>query len=566
MNRHLHIAFFFIIHLAFAAKAQYILDEPLVGQIAYSSYSSLACDVSVDAGADITICEDDLPVQLNGSYTGDALNFSWSPAGNVSDPSILNPIANATGTYTLSVNAIDDQNLIGNGDFEQGNTGFTSQYTTGIANFGNYLVTDNPQNYFNLLSPCTDHTSGSGNMMVVDGGIIQGQDIWCQTITLNPNTDYYLSLWATMVGDFNSPELFFTVNGTSVSTPTAIPLANCLWTEISQIWNSGNNTTAEICVENNNISSFGNDFAIDDIFVSSICEVTDEVEVSFLEVTAVAANEVIPCPGDCVTLDGTNSTQGSGVTYQWTTVSGGTIQNANSLMPTVCEPGTYQLEVVSTSNNLACSETVSVQVTNASNTPVEVNPSVGEISCFDACDGVLTAIGSGGTFPYNFSWANNLGTADNLSNLCEGTYTVTITDGNGCTASTTTTLNNPIQVTADFTVPENICVSDVATVSYQGNASANAIYTWDFAGGNIISGNGIGPYDIQWADAGNYNITLTVEENGCTSAIFSQEIQVDPLLEVPTVTCNSTTQSVVFSWENLPNVNDFIVTDVTGPA
>ena len=239
MNKCPFILSFLLITLVVSTKAQHSLEDIPSLKAAYNeSLSSVACNVNVNAGADVLICEGDLPVQLNGFYSGDALGFSWSPAVSLSDPFILDPMANAVGTYTLSVQAIDDQNLIDNGDFEQGNIGFTSEYITGNANFGNYLVTDNPQNYFNLLSPCGDHTSGNGNMMVVDGGVIQGQDIWCQTITLNPNTDYYFSLWATMVGNFNSPELFFTVNGTAINNPTAIPLDNCLWTEISQIWNS----------------------------------------------------------------------------------------------------------------------------------------------------------------------------------------------------------------------------------------------------------------------------------------------------------------------------------------
>ncbi|MEM6966961.1 MAG: gliding motility-associated C-terminal domain-containing protein, partial [Bacteroidota bacterium] len=115
-----------------------------------------------------------------------------------------------------------------------------------------------------------------------------------------------------------------------------------------------------------------------------------------------------------------------------------------------------------------------------------------------------------------------------------------------------------------FEVTDTICVNNFATITYLGSASANAIYTWDFAGGNIISGNGSGPYDIQWADAGNYNITLTVEENGCTSTTFSENIQIDDELEVPIISCLSTTSTVTFSWADVVGATDYQVNELMG--
>lgn len=56
------------------------------------------------------------------------------------------------------------------------------------------------------------------------------------------------------------------------------------------------------------------------------------------------------------------------------------------------------------------------------------------------------------------------------------------------------------------------------TVTYTGTAGGAANYSWNFNGGTVLSGSGQGPYSIQWNNAGNYNVSLTVTENGCTSA------------------------------------------------
>ena len=65
------------------------------------------------------ICGENFPIQLNGSFTGNAVNYFWSPSVNVSDPSIFNPLANSSGTFTLTVQSIDETNLVINGDFRK---------------------------------------------------------------------------------------------------------------------------------------------------------------------------------------------------------------------------------------------------------------------------------------------------------------------------------------------------------------------------------------------------------------------------------------------------------------
>jgi hypothetical protein len=89
-----------------------------------------------------------------------------------------------------------------NGDFSSGNTGFTSQYSN-VANGtftapGDYGLTTNPSNpitgFTNGFFSYGDHTSGSGLMLLVDGGA-PGTYVWGESIAVSPNTTYTFTGW-----------------------------------------------------------------------------------------------------------------------------------------------------------------------------------------------------------------------------------------------------------------------------------------------------------------------------------------------------------------------------------
>src|SRR5687767_15133985 len=71
--------------------------------------SSSVCNVTVDAGPDVIICEPGGEVQLMGSVSGTPVFTEWTPSTGLSNPSILNPVATVTSTttYTLTALAID---------------------------------------------------------------------------------------------------------------------------------------------------------------------------------------------------------------------------------------------------------------------------------------------------------------------------------------------------------------------------------------------------------------------------------------------------------------------------
>ena len=145
MNKHLYILLFLLTFLCVNAKGQYAIQQPIDSTFSKTHFfSKFACGVTVDAGEDIYLCEGDLPVSLNGSVSGLSTGFSWVSNPDLDDPSILNPMVSAAGTYTLTGQGLE-LNLINNGDFEQGDMGFDSDYAPGNSGAGNYLIADTPE-------------------------------------------------------------------------------------------------------------------------------------------------------------------------------------------------------------------------------------------------------------------------------------------------------------------------------------------------------------------------------------------------------------------------------------
>ncbi|MBK8562737.1 MAG: gliding motility-associated C-terminal domain-containing protein [Saprospiraceae bacterium] len=120
--------------------------------------------------------------------------------------------------------------------------------------------------------------------------------------------------------------------------------------------------------------------------------------------------------------------------------------------------------------------------------------------------------------------------------------------------------------TANFTATDEICVTDAATVTYSGNAPSSAIYTWNFDGGTATPGTGQGPHQVGFPAPGNYDVLLTVTQDGCTSTQVTQSVQVDPELTAPDIDCNTTVSSIEFTWDAVPNATDYEVTVLSGQS
>jgi hypothetical protein len=165
-------------------------------------------------------------------------------------------------------------NLVVNGDFEQGNTGFTTEYTLatvngpwGLLSFESTYVIGSDANDYHSFFAGYDHTNPPfGDYMIVNGSSVANTEVWCQTITVVPEQWYSFSAWVRNVDTNPDNSIYaslqFLVNG--------IPLAPVFdasgyWQNFAEDWYSGSETTIEICLINQQTNAGGNDFGVDDI-------------------------------------------------------------------------------------------------------------------------------------------------------------------------------------------------------------------------------------------------------------------------------------------------------------
>jgi hypothetical protein len=157
-------------------------------------------------------------------------------------------------------------NLIGNGDFEAGDVGFTSDYQSAAMDGGPgfYSVVTDPRNFNIDATSYGDHTSGSGFMLAVDGAMMPDQVVWSETVSVTPNTRYTFAIWVSSWYPLSPAELDFRFNDQSIGTFTA-PQHAGVWREFETAWTSGSDPSVMIRIIDNNTQFSGNDFALDDI-------------------------------------------------------------------------------------------------------------------------------------------------------------------------------------------------------------------------------------------------------------------------------------------------------------
>ena len=247
------------------------------------------CSVSIITNDTIIYSDTPTTVQIQLQATQGADYYFWSPSTGVSDPTIPNPIAtiNSTTQFTLESHFLIDSNLVYNGGFELGNTGFTTQYNYSASGgfvFGNYRITSNAHTVSGGFTPCNN----GGNYMVLDGIGTPNTYFYQSTVNVEPNTLYEFSVQSvflapTYMDPSYYPVLKYFINTEQLGPLDIISNYNCNWHTFTYIWNSGNNTTATIKIIDDNTDGTGNDFAVDNVCLKKFCKATDTINISILE-------------------------------------------------------------------------------------------------------------------------------------------------------------------------------------------------------------------------------------------------------------------------------------------
>jgi gliding motility-associated-like protein len=218
----------------------------------------------------------------------------------------------------------------------------------------------------------------------------------------------------------------------------------------------------------------------------------------------------ITCNGMCNGIANANPITGTGpYTYLWTDPNAQTTQSATGLCA-----GTYSVTVTDADG---CSTTANANISSPASITLNLIAK-GNVTCYGACDGYAQVGVTGGTAPYTYMWAPTGTAGSSVNNLCAGTYTATVTDANGCSATTTVLIIQPNQLIATITNTNVTCYGAC-------DAQATAVYT-----------GGTGPYTFIWTPtlqttpqiasvcAGVHSLVVT-DSLGCqafTSALITE--------------------------------------------
>ena len=159
--------------------------------------------------------------------------------------------------------------LLANGDFEAGNTGFTSDLTFapgGSTGAAQYTIGTDPNAWFGLFASFGDNTSGSGNMMIVNGSTTAGNVVWSETVSVDANSGYTFDGWIADIFSGQSA-VSLAINGTVLGQITA-PSTAGVWDAFGFNWSSGTATSATLELLQQTTAFGGNDYALDDLSFS----------------------------------------------------------------------------------------------------------------------------------------------------------------------------------------------------------------------------------------------------------------------------------------------------------
>jgi hypothetical protein len=470
-------------------------------------------------------------------------------------------IANGTAPYTLTW------------------TGAAMGNTT-ITNTNTYTISALPSGSYNLMltdaNGCSSNQSvtlDNGSAITYAANVMNGScgQLGSIALTVSGGNGDYLVLWASSVGNGSAPfsGSFYTIQNLETGNYTVV-VSDSNGCSATQSLNINNGTTLDLmatgingaCGQNGQINLIFNTgmppFNVNwtgatsgDVTINGMSAILPNLPTGNYNVTVTDNNN---CNGSAsvainneptllVNVTGTNTicngaNSGSATantsggtfpfTYAWS--NGGTTETINNL-----DAGTYTVTVTDAAG---CVANGSISISQS--TPITIDLATADITCFGANDGSLLATGWGGTPPYNYAWSTGLvydeptpNAGSSLMNLSAGTYTVTVTDQNGCQTVNAIDINEPQAITLQTSFTNASCGGNdgSATVNPSGG---NAPYTfqWSNSGtGQSIFGVAPGTYTVQVFDANfctqtasvtvgndsqNAVASYTVNENGLT--------------------------------------------------
>lgn len=415
--------------------------------------------VPPDLGNDTSFCEGQSLVLNAGSGY---ISYLWDNNSTGQTRSVFQ-----SGTYWVQVAQLSG-NLVTNGDFEQGNSGISTDYTLGtggtygaVSNEGTYAITSSPNLVHSNFSNCSDHTPNPGTqMMVVNGSGTPNTNVWCQTVSVTPNTDYQFSTWvSSALNDPNVAQLQFSINGSPLGGIFSPSAQGCQWSQFFQVWNSGSATSAQICIVNQNTSVGGNDFALDDISFSSFCFETDTIQVGTLPkpVITVTPNDTI-CAGEVASITASSN---EALTYTW---NPGNIQGATLNV----SPNSSTIYNVTGENANGCVSDLHTRLVHVSASPqVQITASSDTLCVGEEVQ--LTASTANANVQYSWSPGNQTGNTIFVSPTNSTDFSVIATNTQGCEGYDTVSIEVIPALDVNIVGDTELCEGESSDLTAQGN-------------------------------------------------------------------------------------------------
>lgn len=477
----------------------------------------------VSAGNDVTIC-------TGGNATLSASGgtaYVWSPATNLTNPNISNPVANPASTTTYVVTVTTS---CGNG-----NDTVVVNVTSGI----NASITGN-----------TTICAGGNTTLTASGGSSYSwsNGSTATSIIVAPTTNTTYTVYASLGSCSGSATSTVTVSSGITASITGSSTTVCPGSPVTLSASGGNTyswstsaTTSSIVVNPTSNSTYSV------TAFSGSCSNTTSVSVTVVNnITATVFGSTTICTGGSATLAATG-----GSNYSWST--GGT---TSSIVVTPTTNTTYS--VIVSSGTCADTGTATVTVSSGITASITGNTAV--------CSGnAATLVASGGS---SYSWSNGSSAATIIVNPTSATsYTVTAVSGN-CSSSTSVTVN--------VSPPMNVSMSSVAIQcgTNLGSASASVsggtpayTYSWFPGGQTTATATGL-------AAGGAYSVTIT-DAAGCSRIDTINVVALNAPFTVVTgntllCTGDATTLSAVggnsFSWSTGATSSSITLTPSTSAS
>jgi gliding motility-associated-like protein len=287
---------------------------------------------------------------------------------------------------------------------------------------------------------------------------------------------------------------------------------------------------------------------------------TGQITVFPVPLPTFTATEV--CLGNPTTFqNGTTVSSGSIAGQAWDFGDNAGTSVAVSPTYTYTDAGTFAVALVATTSNGCVAATLQNVTVNPLPT---INASHTDILCAGEANGTATASASGGTGPYDYQWSDvSQSTTTDIDGLSAGQYTVTVTDGKGCTSDTTITVLEPLPINVILTSFPDTCGWENGAIQ-AGLIGGTAPY--EYVWSSIRDSASIYSQDIPPAGwntmlaTGDYSVVVT-DAGGCTAggairvdlisppvAAFTSRSHPEELIDPSVQFVNESSNAVTYEW------------------